>query len=58
MEVTPISGTVTVLPVAPVKRVAQVRKGEKSARKDETEEPERAHPDPGDGNGQLLDLYV
>jgi len=56
MEVTPIPGTLMLTPVAPVKRVGQVRKREKTAAR--PDEPDRPIPEPEPGTGELVDLYV
>lgn len=55
MEIMPIPGTLLLAPIAPLKRVAQVWKGEKSAR---TDNPDTPIPEPEPGAGELVDLYV
>ncbi len=55
MEITPIPGTLMLAPVAPAKRIAQVRKGENRARPGD---PDKPIPEPAPGTGELIDLYV
>jgi hypothetical protein len=58
MEVTPVPGTPGIVPVAAVKRIAQVRKGQKRASQNEPDETDKPIPEPAPGTGQVIDLYV